>query len=206
MWIGSTPSCFEVSQAIEQYCDVRTATSEQHVEMRDYRQSSDANDIKKLVVWLNFHSSYSQQTTQMISLSIGFIGKGGTNCNETIKCGSLAIAHMLGKNFAEIKPKRNDNVKSISSVNKCIKIRDDVIPVNSQQLFNRMICIATKTSKLEECLCYELSPYQTACFWRRISEENCQLATYDSFGKIFSAYFGSFCWYLFSYRWWIPLA
>ena len=27
-----------------------------------------------------------------------------------------------------------------------------------------MICIATTTSKLEECLCYELSPYPTALF------------------------------------------
>ena len=68
MWIGSMPSCIEESQAIEQYCDVRTVTSEQHVEMRDFRQSSDADDVKKLVSWLNFHSPYSQQTTHSISL------------------------------------------------------------------------------------------------------------------------------------------
>ena len=54
-WIGSMPSCIEVSQAIEQDCDVRTVTSEQHVEMRDFRQSRDADDIKKLVSWLSIH-------------------------------------------------------------------------------------------------------------------------------------------------------
>ena len=140
-------SCIEVSQAIEQYCDVRTVTSEQHVEVRDSRQSRDADDVKKLVSWLNFHSPYSQQTTQVISLSIGMIGEGDTNCDETVECGSLAIAHMLGKNFAEVKLKRSDKVKSLSSVNKCFKIRDDVIPVNPQQLFNRMICIAKNNFK-----------------------------------------------------------
>ena len=46
-WIGFMPSCIEVSQAIEQYCDVRTVTSEQYVEMRDSRQSRDADDVKK---------------------------------------------------------------------------------------------------------------------------------------------------------------
>ena len=89
------------------------------------------------------------------------IGEGDTNCDEAVECGSLAIAQMLGKNFAEVKPKLKDKVKSLSSVNKSFKIRDDVIPVNPQQLFNRMICIPTTTSKLEECLCYELSPYQS---------------------------------------------
>ena len=71
---------------------------------------------------------------------------------------------MLRKNCAEAKPKRNDKVKSLSSVNKCFKLRDDVIQINPQQLFNRMICIATTTSKLEECLCYELSSYPKALF------------------------------------------
>ena len=47
--IGSVPSCIEVSQAIEQYCDVRTVTSEQHVEIRDSRQSRGADSVKKLV-------------------------------------------------------------------------------------------------------------------------------------------------------------
>ena len=106
------PSCIEVSQAIEQYCDVRTVTSEQQVEMRDSCQSRDADDAKKLVVWLNFHSSYGQQTTQLISLSIRMIGEGDTNCDEAVECDALAIAQMLGKNFAEIKLKRNDKVKS----------------------------------------------------------------------------------------------
>ena len=71
---------------------------------------------------------------------------------------------MLGTNFSEVKLKRSDKVKSLPSVNKCFKIRDDVIPINPQQLFNRMICIVTTTSKLEECLCYELSSYPTALF------------------------------------------
>ena len=71
---------------------------------------------------------------------------------------------MLGKNFAEVKLKRNDKVKSLSSANKCFKIRDDVIAANPQQQFNRIICIATTTSRLKECLCYELSPYLKALF------------------------------------------
>ena len=59
-WIGSMPSCIEVSQDIEQYCDVRTVTSDQHVEMRDSCQLRDADNFKKLVSWLNFHSPCSQ--------------------------------------------------------------------------------------------------------------------------------------------------
>ena len=111
--------------------------------------------------WLNFLSPYSQQTTQMISLHWHH-WRDDTNCDEAVECDSLATAHMLGKNFAEVKLKRNDKVKSLSSVNKCFNIRDHVIPVNPKQLFNRMICIATTTSKLKECLCYELSPYPTS--------------------------------------------
>ena len=73
--------------------------------MRDYRRSNDADDVKKLMSWLNFHSPYSQQTKQLISLSIGIIGKGDTNYDEAVECSFLAIAHMLGKNFAEVKLK-----------------------------------------------------------------------------------------------------
>ena len=79
-WIGSMPSCVEVSQAIEQYCDVRTVTSEQFVEMRDSPQSRDADDVKKLVSCLNFRSTYSQQTTQLISPSIDINDEDDTNC------------------------------------------------------------------------------------------------------------------------------
>ena len=51
-WIGSMPSRVEIRRAIEQYCDARTVTSEQYVEMRHSRQSRDADDVKKLVSWL----------------------------------------------------------------------------------------------------------------------------------------------------------
>ena len=189
MWIGSMLSCIEVRQAIEQYCDVRTVTSEQHVVMRDSRQSRDADGDKKLVSWLNFHSSYSQQTSQLIPLSICIIDDGDTNCDETVECGSLAIAHMFGKKFAYVKLKRNDKVNSLSSVNKCVKIRRDAIPVNPQQLFNRTICIATTTSRLEECLCYELSPYPPALFDEVYLTKTA--AADDSFGKIFRVYFAA---------------
>ena len=150
------------SKPSQQYCDVRTVTSEQHVEMRDYRQSRDADDFKKLVSWLNFHSPYCQQTIDHTvhwhhwwmwhELRWGcwmwFLG----NCSY------------VGEEFCRSKLKRNDKVKLLSSANKCFKIRDDVVPVNPLQLFNRMICIATTTSKFEEWLCYELTPYPTLLF------------------------------------------
>ena len=64
-----------------------------------YDSWTDADDVKKLVSCLNFHSPYCQQTTQLISLSSGINGEDDTNCDEAVECGSLAIAQMLGKNF-----------------------------------------------------------------------------------------------------------
>ena len=94
------PSCVEVSQAIEQYCDVRTVTSEQYVEMRDSPQSRDADDVKKLVSWLNFRSPHSEQTTQLISRPLAPLVKMTRTAMRLLNIVPWQLLIMLGKNFA----------------------------------------------------------------------------------------------------------
>lgn len=68
-WVASMPFCSIVSNALENFCHVKSHTSDQHVELRTTRQNRDSSDVDKLYGWLFQHNPFSSSTSNLISIS-----------------------------------------------------------------------------------------------------------------------------------------
>lgn len=66
-----------------------------------------------------------------------------------------------GKKLADVKFRRLDRVKTL---NKSIKINNDLVPINPLQLFNRILCTSKSPEALEHCFEFELASYPPSLF------------------------------------------
>ena len=66
---------------------------------------------------------------------------------------------MEGKRFSEIHLQRRNNVRSLASVTKAVKVglRGEDVCINPNQLFHRIVCIVRSEEELAEYLTYELA-------------------------------------------------
>ena len=71
---------------------------------------------------------------------------------------------MEGKRFSEIHLQRSNNVRSLASVEKAVKVRGEDVCINPNQLFHRIVCIVRSEEGLAEYLTYELAACPPALF------------------------------------------
>ena len=86
------------------------------------------------------------------------------NCDSAAKVGAEALQKILGKKFDNLQLHRKDKVLSLSCVNNSVKVREEVIPVNTMQLFNRIVCVIKSDEDFASCLEYELAPRPLSLF------------------------------------------
>lgn len=163
-WVLGMPICAEVCDNIEAFCGVSFSTSEQHVELRDSRQSRDISDTTTFIKWIMMHEPFSAARSELISLSTGIVADDSINCASAVECGMAALKRMVGKSFEDIHLKRSDKVLSLATMNSAVKVNDDVVVVDTMQLFNRIICTVKSDEELANCLKYELSPTPPSLF------------------------------------------
>lgn len=98
------------------------------------------------------------------SLSSGIVGDSSINCDRAWAVGADAMSTMKGS-FYDIKLSRKNRVRPLSTLGKTVTIRGEVIPVNVQQLFMRLVwVINSQDCNLMEYLKYELAPIPPALF------------------------------------------
>ena len=71
---------------------------------------------------------------------------------------------MEGRRFSEIHLQRRNNVRSLASVTKAVKVRGEDVCINPNQLFHRIVCIVRSEEELAEYLTYELAACPPALF------------------------------------------
>lgn len=73
-WIHSLPYCADICNNIEEFCGVRTVSSEQHVDLRESRQKRDAHDLTVMSEWLELHNPFAPRSSdELIGLVTGNI-------------------------------------------------------------------------------------------------------------------------------------
>ena len=70
----------------------------------------------------------------------------------------------VGKTIGDLTLKRNDKVLSIASVSHSVTIKNGNIVVNSQQLFNRIVCVLQSMSDFWDFLKYEFATSPPSLF------------------------------------------
>ena len=97
---------------------------------------------------------------ELMSIATGVVGGNTINCDSAVEVGTIA----LGKTFGDIHRHQKDKVLPLSSVTNSVKVREELIPVNTMQLFNRIVCVFKSDEDFASCLEYELAARPLSLF------------------------------------------
>lgn len=104
-----------IVNAVESICGVTTTTSEQHVDLRESRQTRDLTDMNTFKEWLLVHNPFNRPTPLLTSISSGIMANEEVNCDDAYAVGRASMKTMEGKVFSNIHLQRKNNIKSLSS-------------------------------------------------------------------------------------------
>ena len=92
----------------------------------------------KLTEWLTLHHPLPQ-SHELMSISTGVIENDTINCDAAVASGTSSMNKLVGKTFAEVSLHRNVRVITLPAVYSSVKIRQETEPINTMQLFSRII-------------------------------------------------------------------
>lgn len=187
-WTKGLPVMQRVSQSVEEFVDVISSTSEQHVDSRPSRQERDNADVAKLEKWFSNHPPFPVLDA-IVSLGTGIVGGPEINCFDAEKVGLDGIDAIVGQNFDNISFSRKKRVLPLSAVSSSIKIADDVIPIDPTLLYQRITFAKQSQDDLKKYFAYELSPYPLSLFNEVGMRKSNKSAMYDIFSPIKEATF-----------------
>lgn len=162
-WILGMSATFEICSAMEEYASVYYNSNELHTELRSSRISRDSKDMDKVLDWFEAHPPFPE-TDYIMSIATGLVGDDTINCHTAFTVGTKSMKEIIGCNFHEVKLKRRNRVNTLADMNCSVKIRDEIVPVNTTLLLQRCLWIAKEEPELEEFFTYELSPRPLALF------------------------------------------
>ena len=164
-WVHALPQCVPTCDALEEFTGVHTGTSEQHKDLRPSTLTRDDKDLDKFCQWLLVHPPFAgYQQDRLVSLSTGVVADATVNCDDAINVGHAAAAKITGKGFTDIKLHRSDKVKTMSDKDNTIAVRGKDTVVNPNLFFNRINCVLSRSSDLQEFFTYELAPQPPSLF------------------------------------------
>lgn len=162
-FILSVPSTYDLCESVENFASVELGTSEQHIELRPSRISRDVQDVQKILTWFSTCSPFPR-TRGIMCIANGIVGDSAVNCYEAFDVGSQILSEVIGGTFQNLKLKRSRRVTSLVSKDSKMKIHNDMVSVDTDLLFQRIICFVKDENELKSCFSYELAPFPTSIF------------------------------------------
>lgn len=162
-WILGMPTMQKVSEAIENFVEIESTTTEQHVDARPTRQARDNADVQKLQQWFENHDPFPV-LDNIVSLSTGVVGGPQINCHKAQSIGLESFNGIVGKQFADISFPRKKRVLPLSAVTSSLKVLDTVVAVDPIVLYQRISFTKESQEQLKSFFAWELSPYPLSLF------------------------------------------
>ncbi|KAJ8890170.1 hypothetical protein PR048_009677 [Dryococelus australis] len=167
-YISSFPGCLKMCNIMVKFCEMRSQTTEQHVDLRDSRRTMDRRDLR-MQDWLEMYTPL-QHEHNLHSLSSGISADSRVNCDKAQVIGETAFQAIVGKTFAEAKISRKSIINSLSVMHNNVTINDKVVPDRENQLLMRIVCIIkSDTEKAEYFKKTDKSPFAT--LFKNVSPE-----------------------------------
>ena len=157
VWLLSTPICAEINQAMQLLTGVNYETSEQHKETTKARFTRDYNDAKIVMKYALERNPFDNNQKDLINLQTGEVAETNVNVDNAKNIGKLISETMKGKEVTEYSFKRKDQAVTIKA-GSTVKIDGNVVPVDPQLLFQRLITTVQLGSEddLDSAFSYEL--------------------------------------------------
>lgn len=80
----------EVCKEMENFCNVSCSISEQHVDSRESRITTDSADLEKLLQFFNMYNLFPE-TPNIMSIFSGIVGNYSINCYRANEVGMKSI-------------------------------------------------------------------------------------------------------------------
>ncbi len=160
------PLCIPICEALGELSGVHCETSDQHSLHKDHaelRQARKTQDRKGLVAWLKSHNPFDY-TDKLVSIFTGVEADSSINCDNAIEIDSRQHMTMIGKNLADLKLKRKSRVRPLSAMRSTVKVRNEPVVVNEQQMLNRILAVLQTSNDLRHFVQYEFVNFAPALF------------------------------------------
>lgn len=97
------------------------------------------------------------------NIDTGVTAEGRVNADNAKTVGTAIVDSMIGKGVMDHSFKKKDQLVTMGSTN-AIKIGDELVNIDPQLLFQRLVTAGTRNEQLPEIFQYELSSYPPALF------------------------------------------
>lgn len=168
-WVGAVPLCIPICEALEELSGMHCETSDQHSLHKDHaelgqaRQTQDAADRNRLFEWLKSHNPF-EYSDKLVSIFTGVEADSRINCDNAVTIGSEQHMQMMGQNFADLKLQKKKQVQPLSAMRSTIKVRNESVIVNEQQMLNRILAVLQSSNDLRDFVQYEFVNFAPALF------------------------------------------
>ena len=163
IWLLSRPACTEVNLAMQDLLGISYQTSEQHKDISESRQEKDQADSTVLVSFLSERKLFKDDHN-LHNIVTGVVSEHAVNAPDAKDVGNNIISSLHGKKIM----RRKEQVVTMASQN-VIKIRDEMIPLDPQLLFQRLVTAGMRQERMGEVFTYKLCSYPPSMFENRHS-------------------------------------
>ena len=147
---------------MQKFSSVSYSTSDQHKEATRARIQRDLKDIKLLLSFLDERNPFSDDL-DLRNIATGVTAENTINAEDAKSIGTTIVNEMVGKCAAEHSFKKKYEVVTMAS-NNAIKVSQELVNIDPQVLFQRLVTAGMSNEQLPEIFQYELSSYPPALF------------------------------------------
>jgi hypothetical protein len=181
VWLLSTPACAEVNDAMQEVTGVSHRCSEQHKETTNTRTIRDYQDALKVMEYLLPRNPFTA-TNELINIHTGEVANVEVNVDKAKLVGNNIVKSMEDTKVSSYTFRKKD--KAITMKNSStIQIDDDVIHVDPQLLFQRLIKSVQGIGSdvdIETAFSYELCTYPSSLIEK---DKQSNLSWQTAYGK-----------------------
>ena len=99
-FVLAQPASVAVCSAVEKLCGISMDTSDQHVELREWRQVREDHDMNAITSWLESHFLFERDTDKrLICLASGIASDSTRNCDSAVELGLAEYQMTVAQNI-----------------------------------------------------------------------------------------------------------
>ena len=162
VWVLSNPATSEITAAMQELTMVTYETSAQHKDLSLARQVKDTADTLKILRFLESQSPFDEHDS-LQNLITGETAHSSVNVDRAKEIGIAILKDMAGKRPTEYTFRKKAQSVTMNSKSS-VTINKEIVHIDPQLLFQRLLIAATQTDMLAEAFTYELCGYPPALF------------------------------------------
>ena len=162
VWLFLRLTCLKINNTMQKFSSVAYGTSDQHKEAMRARIERDLIDTKLLLSFLAERNPFSDDPA-LCNIATGVTAEDTINAEDAKTIGTTIVDAMVGKCVAEHSFNIKNQIVTMAS-NNVIKVNHELINIDPQVLFQRLVTAGMSNEQLPEIFQSELSSFPPALF------------------------------------------